>query len=100
MVIRQNWCIDCERCMDACVKTNHVPSYGYRTTILEQERAVGPDKKERLFMPVLCNHCNRPPCVRVCPTDMPLTKIFDMVEEDNNFQNALGLQEKEKSAKL
>jgi protein NrfC len=68
MVIRQNRCIDCERCMEACVKTNNVPSYGYRTIILEQEREIGPDQKERMFMPVLCNHCNRPPCVRVCPT--------------------------------
>ena len=68
MVIRQNRCIDCERCMEACVKTNKVPSYGYRTIILEQEKEIGPDQKERMFMPVLCNHCNRPPCVRVCPT--------------------------------
>lgn len=68
MVIRQNRCIDCERCMDACVSTNHVPSYGYRTKIMEQERALINGEKERIFMPVLCNHCNRPPCVRVCPT--------------------------------
>ncbi|MEN8139625.1 MAG: 4Fe-4S dicluster domain-containing protein [Thermodesulfobacteriota bacterium] len=68
MVIRQNHCVDCELCKDACVATNHVPSYGYRTTILERERAIGPDATERIFMPVLCNHCNRPPCVRVCPT--------------------------------
>ena len=68
MVIRQNRCIDCERCMEACVKTNNVPSYGYRTTILQQEREIGKGKKERVFMPVLCNHCNLPPCVRVCPT--------------------------------
>lgn len=68
MVIRQNRCVDCELCKEACVKTNHVPSYGYRTTILEVDRKVGPDETARDFMPVLCNHCNRPPCVRVCPT--------------------------------
>ncbi|MHB8789362.1 MAG: 4Fe-4S dicluster domain-containing protein [Desulfobulbaceae bacterium] len=68
MVIRQNNCIDCERCKEACVATNHVPAYGYRTTILETERAIGPTETERIFVPVLCNHCNRPPCVRVCPT--------------------------------
>ena len=68
MVMRQNNCIDCERCMEACVKTNHVPSYGYRTKILETERQISPSEKERIFVPVLCNHCNRPPCVRVCPT--------------------------------
>ena len=71
MVMRQNRCIDCERCKDACVKTNNVPSYGYRTTILEVQSSTGPDDLqgvERDFMPVLCNHCNRPPCVRVCPT--------------------------------
>ncbi len=68
MVIRQNRCIGCERCKEACAKTNDVPSYGYRTTILEMERAISPGESERIFMPVLCNHCNRPPCVRVCPT--------------------------------
>lgn len=68
MVMRQNLCIDCERCMEACVQTNHVPSYGYRTIILERTRDISPNKKETIFMPVLCNQCNEPPCVRVCPT--------------------------------
>lgn len=68
MVIRQDRCIDCERCKEACVKTNNVPEYGYRTTILEREIPIGPDEFQREFMPVLCNHCNQPPCVRVCPT--------------------------------
>ncbi len=68
MVFRTDRCVDCERCKEACRKTNHVPEYGWRTTILERELEIGPDEKQREFMPVLCNHCNRPPCVRVCPT--------------------------------
>lgn len=68
MVLREKLCIDCERCKEACVKTNHVPAYGFRTTILERRRSLGAGKHETIFMPVLCNHCNRPPCVRVCPT--------------------------------
>ena len=42
MVIRQNNCVDCERCKEACVSTNHVPSYGYRTTVLEMQREISP----------------------------------------------------------
>jgi len=68
MVIREKLCIDCQLCMEACVKTNQVPAYGFRTTILEKQRSLGGDKVETTFMPVLCNHCNNPPCVRVCPT--------------------------------
>ncbi len=68
MVIRERDCIDCERCKRACVKTNSVPPYGYRTTILEKRRVINGGEFESTFMPVLCNHCNRPPCVRVCPT--------------------------------
>lgn len=68
MVIRERLCIDCEQCKDACVKTNDVPGYGFRTTILERRRSLGNGSYETIFMPVLCNHCNRPPCVRVCPT--------------------------------
>lgn len=67
MVIRQNLCIDCERCLAACIETNNVPDYGYRTAILEKHvpEAVG-QKTE--FIPVLCMQCNDPPCVRACPT--------------------------------
>ena len=67
MIIYQNRCIDCELCMEACVKTNHVPSYGYRTTILERVMPKAEEQK-REFIPVLCNQCNNPPCVRGCPT--------------------------------
>lgn len=68
MVIRQDRCVDCQLCMDACVKQNNVPDYGYRTIILEREVKTGPETKGREFIPVLCNQCNKPPCVRVCPT--------------------------------
>lgn len=67
MVIHMDRCVDCELCMEACTRTNHVPAYGYRTTILERERpdAIG---QKREFIPVLCNQCNLPQCTRVCPT--------------------------------
>jgi Fe-S-cluster-containing dehydrogenase component len=68
MVIREHLCIDCELCMEACVETNDVPEYGFRTKILERRRDIIGGDQETIFMPVLCNHCNRPPCVRVCPT--------------------------------
>jgi len=71
MVLHQDRCIDCERCMEACIKTNDVPEYGYRTKILERdvEDAIG---QKREFVPVLCNQCNKPPCVRACPTSATL----------------------------
>lgn len=68
MVIRQNHCVDCERCLEACRSTNNVPAGGYRTAILERSIPTDEGQRERIFMPVLCNHCNNPPCVRVCPT--------------------------------
>ncbi len=66
MVIQQDRCIDCERCKEACAETNHVPDYGYRTTILERyvPDAVG---QKREFIPLVCMQCNNPPCVRACP---------------------------------
>lgn len=68
MVIREHLCVDCELCKEACVETNNVPEYGFRTTILERRRDILDGGEETIFMPVLCNQCNRPPCVRVCPT--------------------------------
>lgn len=67
MVIRQDNCIDCERCLEACRQTNGVPEYGYRTRILEQVKPDAVGRKTE-FIPILCNQCNNPACVRACPT--------------------------------
>jgi len=67
MMIRQALCIDCEQCMTACVKTNNVPEYGYRTRILTKRYKKAIDKPAE-FIPVLCNQCNEAPCTRACPT--------------------------------
>jgi protein NrfC len=67
MVFRVDRCIDCERCVEACRQTNNVPEYGWRTKILERVDTKAVDQ-QRQFMPILCNHCNNPPCVRACPT--------------------------------
>ena len=66
MVVRVDQCIGCRRCMRGCIDTNHVPDYGWRTLVLEREvpMAIG---QKREFIPVLCNQCNNPPCVRACP---------------------------------
>ena len=69
MLIYKDRCIDCELCIEACAQTNNVASYGYRNAILSRKKTgVAASKMIREFLPVLCNQCNRPPCVRVCPT--------------------------------
>ncbi len=67
MVIRHDRCIGCERCVKGCIAANQVPDYGWRTLVLEREEkeAIG---QKREFIPILCNQCNNPPCVRTCPT--------------------------------
>ncbi len=66
MVIRVDQCIGCLRCENACVAVNAVADYGWRTKVLEKEvpEAMG---LKREFIPILCNQCNNPPCVRACP---------------------------------
>lgn len=90
MGIDINKCIGCGRCVEACKKENNVPLEGahFRTWV---ERYVIDDKGETyvdspnggmngfpqleensevlrtFFVPKLCNHCENPPCVQVCP---------------------------------
>ncbi|PIR17727.1 MAG: 4Fe-4S ferredoxin [Deltaproteobacteria bacterium CG11_big_fil_rev_8_21_14_0_20_49_13] len=83
-------CIGCGRCSDACKKENNVPrepfffrSWVEQYTIMDDgkvkvESENGgidglkqsvPDEKifKSFFVPKLCNHCYKSPCVQVCP---------------------------------
>ncbi len=90
MSIDVNKCLGCGRCVDACKQENNVPRdpFFFRTwveryRILEdgevivdspkgaidgfEFQSVGKKVTRSFFVPKICNQCDNPPCVQVCP---------------------------------
>lgn len=67
MAIDQDRCNGCNACVIACKVEHSAPNNVLLTTILEKEVGKYPNAN-RQFIPTLCNHCDNPPCVPVCPT--------------------------------
>jgi Fe-S-cluster-containing dehydrogenase component len=90
MGIQVDRCIGCARCVEACKIENDVPEEPiyFRTWIeryiIDEEGEATVDSPEgglagfppveeeqevlrSFFVPKLCNHCDNPPCVQVCP---------------------------------
>ncbi len=84
MVIDLRKCIGCQSCVVACKSENNVPIGVFRTWVQVVEYGsweVDPDgdgpieeggvnyvpNVKRFSLPRLCNHCDDPPCVEVCP---------------------------------
>ncbi len=62
MLIDTEKCIGCHSCAIACRNEFGVPPGVWRSWVKVIET-----KGERTFLPRLCNHCDNPPCVTVCP---------------------------------
>ncbi|PYN38458.1 MAG: 4Fe-4S ferredoxin [Candidatus Rokuibacteriota bacterium] len=66
-VIDQRRCIGCHACTVACKEENAVPLGVFRTWVKYVERGTFPHTR-RSFAVLRCNHCDRAPCVTICPT--------------------------------
>ena len=67
-----NRCVGCMACNGACKMVNNVPIGSFWNKVLRigpQERGVGEVPSHDFYMlPVQCQHCADPECVKVCPT--------------------------------
>lgn len=68
MVIDQRKCVGCHTCTVACKSENNVPLGYWRSWVKGIQKGKYPDVKN-FFLRRLCNHCDTPPCVEVCPVE-------------------------------
>jgi len=86
---------DCRACIDACHGVHNVPDFGNPKDdvhwigrapmgkVFPAETHAGlPETLRGLPVPVLCNHCINPPCVRVCPTKATFQRADGIVVMD------------------
>jgi tetrathionate reductase subunit B len=108
MGIDINKCIGCGRCVDACKSENNVPRlpFFFRTWV-ERYRifedgellvdspngainSFSADTKEKnvlrsFFVPKICNQCDHPPCVQVCPVGATFRTPDGVVLVDKDY---------------
>ncbi|NGZ29569.1 MAG: 4Fe-4S dicluster domain-containing protein [Magnetococcales bacterium] len=76
----------CTSCTTACRKENNVPLFGDPKRDIHWIRRVELHDKDKrkapLNVPMLCNHCENPPCVHVCPTEASFVRKDGIVLVD------------------
>lgn len=85
MVVDLRKCVGCEACTVACKSENGVPLGHFRTWVQKHEVGTYPNVGLH-FVPKLCNHCDEPACVKVCPTGASFKREEDgivLINQDN-----------------
>ena len=87
MVVDLKKCVGCNACVVTCKSEHNTPTGILQTTVLEKEMGTFPDTN-RIFVPVLCNHCETPTCAEVCPTKATYQREDGMVMID--YEKCIG----------
>ena len=74
-------CIGCHACSVACKEEHQVPLGVYRTWVKYVEKGEFP-YTQRHFTVLRCNHCERAPCVAICPVTALYKRSDGIVDFD------------------
>jgi len=84
MLVDLRKCIGCQACTVSCSVENLPPIGQFRTTVLQYEiEKPGGAAPAMVSLPRLCNHCDEPPCVPVCPVQATFQRTDGIVLVDN-----------------
>lgn len=67
MLVDTRRCIACQACTMACSMENVSPEGEFRTVVATYAVSMQDGKTGLAVLPRLCNHCEQPPCIPVCP---------------------------------
>ena len=88
LLIDINKCHDCDACVTACHEENGVVGHGRPATDAQWIRKVALKDKQTGFvqtLPLMCQHCEEPPCVDVCPTGASFKRADGIVLVDKHI---------------
>ena len=83
MVIDLKRCYGCYSCVMGCKQANCTPPGVFWSRVLRGEMGVFPNSV-RQALPVLCNQCEEPDCMKVCPTGATYQTDDGIVRVDKN----------------
>jgi len=89
LLIDASKCADgCSSCVDACHTENGISSKGRPATDAQWIRKVTVRDRQTSFtqtFPMMCQHCEEPPCVDVCPTGASFRRADGIVLVDKHI---------------
>lgn len=83
MLIDLRRCIGCQSCTVSCNIENATPIGQFRTTVRQYEVTDNQYVVNNVLLPRLCNHCDNPPCVPVCPVQATFQRKDGIVVINN-----------------